>query len=152
MAWIELDGWTGRIRKVDWSWVALPGLAGLHGVAVLAGSWLADVAGLDGLAKPVGRVRCLGRRSWVDCQDWKVEYSCCCQGKIRWQNWIAKIARIGTLWSSRIHFYCVERLCDFPKFNVSFVFFLAYEFYKHGAFDSQLLKWAISVRVSLAFH
>ena len=69
-------------------------------MAILAGSGLTDVAGLDGLAKLMGRERCVGGRNWVVCQDWKLEYTSCCQNCQYWvdcQDWIAKFAKTGTL-------------------------------------------------------
>ena len=65
-----------RLTGVGLPCLGWQGCMGWLAQAVLAGSWLADVAGL---AKLMGRMRCVGGRSWMDCQDWKVEHSFCCQ-------------------------------------------------------------------------
>ena len=77
----------------------LHGLHGLHGLlAQDCAGWvgLADVAGLDGLAKLMGRERCGGGRIWAGCQDGEVEYTSCCQDcqyKVHSRDWIAKMGK-----------------------------------------------------------
>lgn len=62
---------------------------------VLAGSGLADEAGLDGLAKVLGRERCVGGGSCVGCQDRKVGYTFCYQGCHDWNVGLLDFASVG---------------------------------------------------------